>query len=180
MNSTVFASERSPHLGNPPVTLRKLEPIAWRGYRQEVSPSHSCHIERMTLRTEAQAEPNDLITRACFGDFALPFKWCVLPRAATPAFCIAYPNLHRTLGRAALGCSSSMTSGIRMVAIREPPALALYGLLAPNPRLAPGANHFHSGPIVVCSPHVEHWLEHQRVLSRDLGRRCDSDTNCSK
>ena len=70
-------------------TLDTLPRESWRGYQRDIFPEGSWVSEGGMLRTVAEAEPIDLITRQQYRHFELTLEWRVSPVVAIVVCSIA-------------------------------------------------------------------------------------------
>jgi hypothetical protein len=143
---------------------------SWRGYQRATFPAGSWISEGDMLRTVAEAEPIDLITHQQYRHFELTLEWQV-----------ASGGNSGVLHRVSEAMAHSWQSGLEMQLlddarhpdgrIPETTAGALYGLIAPRRKVLRPLGSFNTARLVVCSSHVEHWLNERLVLAYDPNSR---------
>jgi hypothetical protein len=124
-------------------------------------------VEGEMLRTVAEAEPIDLITRQQYRNFTLDLEWR-LARGGNSGI----------LYRVAELLPHTWQSGPEMQLLDdahhpdgqtpETTAGALYGILAPQRHVGCPSGRFHTARLVVCNSQVEHWLNDELVVTYDL------------
>ena len=139
----------------------------WRGYRRDSFPAGSWVYEDGILRTVAEAEHIDLITRQQYQNFELALEWCV-----------ASGGNSGILYRVSEGMPHTWQSGLEMQLLdnaRHPDGQtpetttgALYGVLAPWRQAVRPPGSFNTARLVVCDSQIEHWLNEELVLAYDL------------
>ncbi len=143
----------------------------WRGFRMDGIPS-GWEIENDAIHfappPEGSEEPRaDLMTEAQYGDFELDLEWAVSPGGnsgimfrssedqersyvSAPEFQILDDSLHKD-------GQNPLTSAGSNYALQAP---------GPYPKRPPG--EFNRAQIVVRGPHVEHWLNGEKVVEYEL------------
>jgi hypothetical protein len=122
-----------------------LTPEAWRGYRRATFPAGSWVCEAGMLRTVAEAEPIDLITRQQYRHFELTLEWRVARGGKSGA-----------LYRVTEALPHAWQRGLEMQLLDdahhpdgqmpETAAGALYGLIAPRRTVLPTDRQLQYGP----------------------------------
>jgi hypothetical protein len=140
---------------------------AWRGYQRDAFPAGSWVYEDGMLRTVAQAERIDLITRQQYRNFDLALEWRV-----------ARGGNSGILYRVSEGRTHTWQSGLEMQLLDnerhpdgqtpETTAGALYGIMAPWCQAVQAPDSFNTARLVVRGTQVEHWLNEALVLAYDL------------
>jgi hypothetical protein len=139
----------------------------WRGYRRDTFPAGSWVYEDGMLRTIAEAEHIDLITRQQYQHFELSLEWRV-----------ARGGNSGILYRVCEGMPYTWQSGLEMQLLdndRHPDgqtpetrAGALYGVLALWSQVVQPPETFQTARLVVRNSQVQHWLNEALVLAYDL------------
>jgi type 1 glutamine amidotransferase len=140
--------------------------VGWTGFKRPDVPAGSWKVEQGALISPADQDV-DLATQREFGDFELEFDWRVDPKANSGV-----------IYRVSDAGDATWTSGPEYQVIDDayfgaeaPPlqcAGALYGITAPGPRNLSPVGQFNRGRIVAKGWRVEHWLNGQLLLARDL------------
>jgi hypothetical protein len=148
-------------------TLDTLTPETWRGYQRDTFPDGSWMSEGGMLRTVAEAEPIDLITRQQYRHFELTLEWRV-----------ARGGNSGVLYRVVEALPHAWQSGLEMQLLDdarhpdgqtpETSAGALYGLIAPRGTVLQPIGDFNTARVVVRASHVEHWLNEVLVVAYTL------------
>jgi hypothetical protein len=140
----------------------------WRGYRLNDFPHQSWVIENGVLRALADGPRVSLISPEDFGGFELTVEW-KLPRGGNSGILFRVtedePEPWQSGPEMQLLDDEGHPDGERL----ETSCGALYGLLAPNPRVAPPPDCFHVAHITVHENAVEHWLNGVRVAAYEIG-----------
>jgi hypothetical protein len=122
-----------------------------------------------TVDQSGKVTGGDLVTAASFSDFEFSFQWKLTVSAATG---ILYG------ARAGFGMAPSGYEFQIIDDVHHPDGLkggpirrtgALYGILPPGPNKKLIDNNWNSGAILVHGPHVEHWVNGEKVLEYDFG-----------
>jgi 3-keto-disaccharide hydrolase len=131
-----------------------LTPEAWRGYQRATFPAGSWVCEVGMLRTVAEAEPIDLITRQQYRHFELTLEWRVARGGKSGA-----------LYRVTEALPHAWQRGLEMQLLDdahhpdgqmpEMAAGALYGLIAPRRTVLRPIDSFNTARLVVRASHVE-------------------------
>jgi hypothetical protein len=147
--------------------LDTLTPETWRGYQRDTFPDGSWMNEDGMLRTVAEAEPIDLITRQQYRHFELTLEWRV-----------ARGGNSGVLYRVVEALPHAWQSGLEMQLLDdaghsdgqtpETSAGALYGLIAPRGTVLQPIGGFNTARVVVRASHVEHWLNEVLVVAYTL------------
>ena len=147
--------------------LDTLSRESWRGYQRNTFPKGSWVSEGGMLRTVAEAEPIDLITRQQYQHFELTLEWRV-----------AHGGNSGVLYRVTEALPHAWQSGLEMQLLDdahhpdgqtpETSAGALYGLIAPRQTVLQPVGGFNTARIVVRASHVEHWLNDVLVVAYTL------------
>ena len=148
-------------------TLDTLPRESWRGYQRDIFPEGNWVSEGGMLRTVAEAEPIDLITRQQYRHFELTLEWRV-----------ARGGNSGVLYRVTEALPHAWQSGLEMQLLDdahhpdgqtpETSAGALYGLIAPRQKVLQPHGGFNTVRIVVRASHVEHWLNAVLVVAYTL------------
>jgi hypothetical protein len=144
--------------------LDMLPPELWRGYHRATFPAGSWVCEEGMLRTVAEAEPIDLITRQQYRHFELTLEWR-----------IARGGKSGILYRVTEALPHAWQSGLERQLLDdahhpdgqtpETSAGALYGLIAPRRTVLQPIGRFNTARIVVRASHVEQWLNGVLVVA---------------
>jgi hypothetical protein len=147
--------------------LDTLPPEFWRGYQRATFPAGSWGCEAGMLRTVAEAEPMDLITRQQYRHFELTLEW----RAARG-------GKSGILSRVTEALPHAWQRGLEMQLLDnahhpdgqtpETAAGALYGLIAPRRTVLQPIGSFNTARLVVRASHVEQWLNGVLVVAYTL------------
>jgi Domain of Unknown Function (DUF1080) len=147
--------------------LEPLTPEAWRGYQRTTFPAGSWVCEEGMLRTVAEAEPIDLITRQQYQHFELTLAWRV-----------ARGGKSGILSRVTEALPHAWQRGLDMQLLDdavhpdgqtpETAAGALYGLIAPRRTVLQPIGRFNTARVVVRASHVEQWLNGVLVVAYTL------------
>jgi hypothetical protein len=140
----------------------------WRGYRLRDFPRESWVVEENALRALAGGLRVDLVSEATFGDFELTVEW-KLPAGGNSGVLFRVledqPEPWQSGPEMQLLDNEGHPDGKRP----ETCCGALYGLLAPDPPIAPPSDRFHVARITVRENAVEHWLNGVRVAAYEIG-----------
>ena len=138
---------------------------AWRGYREAKMPAGWTVTEGVLSKT---VSTNDLVTRDEYSDFDLEFEWKLHPggnagvfyRGAEDAEKIYFtaPEYQLLDDAKHPDGKSRLTSAGSDYALYPSPA----GVVKP-------ADQWNSSRIVARGPHVEHWLNGQKLLEYEVG-----------
>lgn len=137
----------------------------WRGYRMQAVPA-GWSVEDGALRKETVAE--DLISREVYGDFDLEFEWRLSSGGNSGIFYRAteeYEHIYWS------GPEYQLLDDARHPDGRNPltSAAAAYGLYPPPRGVVHAAGEWNHSRIIARGPHVEHWLNGQKVVEYELG-----------
>jgi hypothetical protein len=142
-------------------------PALWRGYQCDTFPDGSWVCEDGILRTVAEADPMDLITRQQYRHFELTLEWRV-----------ARGGNSGILSRVTEALPRAWQSGLDMQLLddthhpdgqtAETSAGALYGLIAPRRTVLQPIGSFNTARVVVRASHVEQWLNGVLVVAYTL------------
>ena len=169
------SSARSPSVITMPNTSAQPSPWrslfdgksldAWRGYRSATLPSGWQVANGTFFKTTTTG---DIVTRDQFGDFELEFDWKVDKGGNSGVFYRAteeYEHIYWSATEYQLLDDPNARDGQN----RLTSAGANYGLYpAPLGAVKP-AGEWNSSRIVARGPHVEHWLNGQKLLEYDYG-----------
>ena len=138
----------------------------WRGYRQDTLPSAWAYDAATNTITRTRFG-GDIITRNEYADFEFEIEWKVIPGGnsgifyhATEATEVIYENAPemQVLDNARHNDGrNTLTS-----------AGANYGLDAPARDVSRPAGEWNRARVVVIGPHVEHWLNGEKLLEYTL------------
>jgi len=138
---------------------------AWRGYRQQTVPAGWHVTDGVLSKTESV---NDLITRDQFANFELEFEWMLQPAGNAGVFYrgseeaekiyFTAPEYQLLDDAGHEDGKSRLTSAGSDYALYPSPA----GIVKP-------AKQWNSSRIVARGPHVEHWLNGQKVVEYEAG-----------
>lgn len=142
---------------------------AWRGYAEEAVPAAWQITDEGTLHFDPEAgEGGDLVTRETFGDFELELAWKISDCGNSGLFY-----------RGALGNDAIWQTAPEMQILddtchpdaRYPShrAGANYDLYMATPGVVEPAGAWNEVRIVARGPHVEHWLNGERVVAYEQG-----------
>jgi hypothetical protein len=147
--------------------LEPLTPEAWRGYQRPTFPAGSWVCEEGMLRTVAEVEPIDLITRQPYQHFELTLEWRV-----------ARGGKSGILSRVTEALPHAWQRGLDMQLLDdavhpdgqtpETAAGALYRLIAPRRTVLQPLGRFNTACVVVRASHVEQWLNGVLVVAYTL------------
>jgi 3-keto-disaccharide hydrolase len=146
--------------------LDTLTPALWRGSQRDTFPGGSWVCEEDMLRTVAEADPMDLITRQQYRHFELTLEWRVVRGNSGILYRVTEALPH------------AWQSGLDMQLLDdahhpdgqtpETSAGALYGLIAPRRPVLRPLGDFNTARIVVRASHVEQWLNGVLVVAYTL------------
>jgi hypothetical protein len=141
-----------------------LTPALWRGYQRATFPAGSWVHEEGLLRTVAEAEPIDLITRQQYRHFALTLEWRVA-RGGNSG--ILYRVTEALLHAWQSGLEMQLLDDVHHPDGQTPEtsAGALYGLIAPRRTVLRPLGSFNTARVVVRASHVEQWLNGVLVVA---------------
>jgi len=138
---------------------------AWRGYREAKVPAGWHVADGVLSKTESV---NDLVTRDQFANFELEFEWMVQPAGNAGVFYRGSEDAEKIYFTAPEyqllddaghpDGKSRLTSAGSDYALYPSPA----GIVKP-------AKEWNSSRIVARGPHVEHWLNGQKVVEYEAG-----------
>jgi hypothetical protein len=138
---------------------------AWRGYREQKVPD-GWHVADGVLSKTGSV--NDLVTRAQYANFELEFDWMVQPAGNAGVFYRGSEDAEKIYFTAPEyqllddagheDGKSRLTSAGSDYALYPSPA----GIVKP-------AKEWNSSRIVARGPHVEHWLNGQKVVEYEAG-----------
>jgi hypothetical protein len=138
---------------------------AWRGYKAQDFPKN-WRFENGVLTKSGSAD--DLITRVQFGDFELAWDWMLAPGGNAGVFYRAseeYDKVYWSATEYQLLDDAKHADGKS----RLTSAGAAYGLYpSPAGAVKPGGE-WNSSRIVARGPHIEHWLNGQKLLEYEVG-----------
>jgi hypothetical protein len=139
----------------------------WRGYQCDTFPAGSWVCEDGVLRTVAEAEHIDLITRQQYRYFELALEWRVASGGNSG---ILYRVSEATPYAWQSGPEMQLLDNDRHPDGQTPEtsAGALYGLIAPRRTVLRPIGDFNTARLVVCDTHVEHWLNGVLVVAYEL------------
>jgi len=136
----------------------------WRGYRIEGMPEGWAVVNGNLTRV---APGGDIITEDQFANFELELEWNVSPGGNSGIFFRATEEADRIYETApemqVLDDSAHADGGNRLTS-----AGANYGLYAAPEGVVKPAGEWNAVRIVVEGPHVEHWLNGQKVVEYEL------------
>lgn len=137
----------------------------WRGFRKPDMPAGWQVVDGALTRT---AEAGDIVTVGEFGSFELAFDWKIAPGGNSGVF------FHVTEDVEAVWHSGPEYQILDNAAHRdglkpETSAGADYALHAAIRDAARPPGTWNQGRIVVNGPHVEHWLNGEKVVEYELG-----------
>jgi hypothetical protein len=137
---------------------------AWRGFQRSDLPSGWQIVDGALTRV---SEGGDIITREQFGDFELELEWNVAPRGNSGI-----------MFRVTEEDSSTYRTGPEMQVLddaghadgksRLTAAGSNYALHAATAGVVKPAGEWNQARLVVRGPHVEHWLNGQKVVEYEL------------
>jgi hypothetical protein len=136
----------------------------WRGYRKEGTPEGWAVVDGNLTRV---GPGGDNITEEQFANFELALEWNVSPGGNSGIFFRATEEADRIFETApemqVLDDSAHADGGNRLTS-----AGANYGLYAAPEGVVKSAGEWNVVRIVVEGPHVEHWLNGQKVVEYEL------------
>lgn len=139
---------------------RNLE--GWRGVRRTTPPATGWVVTNGWLVKVAGQRGGDLISTQRFDNFELSWEWRIPPKANNG---VKYMFLEQR----GVGHEYQMIDDSSLKNPKQQTA-SFYDVLPPRPhvpmKLAPEINH---SRIVVRGPHVEHWLNGEKVLEYECG-----------
>jgi hypothetical protein len=163
--ATVATSMSTSTTVGPAEGWRSLNSLdAWRGYKMQAAPPE-WHATPDGFEKTASTE--DLITRDQFGDFELALDWKLTPGGNAGIFYHATEageKVYETGPEYQLLDDERHPDGKN----RLTSAGADYGLYAPPAGVVKPAGEWNSTRIVIRGPHVEHWLNGQKVVEYEL------------
>lgn len=140
---------------------------AWRGYGQDAVPA-GWRIEDGALHFAPGGEGGDLVTREAYGDFELALEWKIAPCGNSGIFY-----------RGAEGNEYIWESAPEMQVLDDAchpdsqfpshRAGSNYDLHVATPGVVRPAGEWNQVRIVARGPHVEHWLNGQKVVEYEQG-----------
>ena len=136
----------------------------WRGYQEQTMPAGWKVVDGTLTKS---GSPGDIITKDQFGDFELALEWKLSPGGNAGIFFRGteeYDHIYWSGSEYQLLDDALHADGkIRLTAAGA--AYALY----PSPRgIVKPADQWNSTLIVVQGPHVQHWMNGQKLLEYDL------------
>jgi Domain of Unknown Function (DUF1080) len=147
--------------------LDMLTPELWRGSQRNTFPAGSWVCEERMLRTVAEADPMDLITRQQYRHCELTLEWRV-----------ARGGKSGILSRVTEALPHAWQRGLELQLLDdahhpdgqtpETSVGALYGLIAPRRTVLQPIGSFHTARLVVRASHVEQWLHGVLVVAYTL------------
>jgi hypothetical protein len=168
--ATANASGPTPSVAAAPAqegwrTLIDPSMSAWRGYKEEGMPAGWKVTDGVLSKVQST---NDLVTRDEFGDFELVFDWKLHPGGNAGVFYRGnedFEKIYFTAPEYQLlddaghpDGKSRLTSAGSDYALYPSPA----GIVKP-------ADQWNSSRIIARGPHVEHWLNGQKLLQYEAG-----------
>jgi hypothetical protein len=137
---------------------------AWRGYKEDSVPAGWSVVDGMLTKS---ATTGDLFTRDEFGDFELELDWRLAPGGNAGIFYRATEEYDRPYWS---GPEYQLLddAGHRDGRSRLTAAGAAYGLYPAPAGVVKPAGVWNSTRIVARGPHVEHWLNGQKLLEYEL------------
>jgi hypothetical protein len=150
--------------------MRAIETLtieAWRGYQRDTFPAGSWVCVDGTLRTVAEAERIDLVTRQPYRNFVLDLEWRVV-RGGNSGILYRVSEVMPHAWQS--GPEMQLLDDARHPDGRNPEttAGALYGVIAPWRQAVRPPGYFNTARLVVCDSQVEHWLNDALVLAYDF------------
>jgi hypothetical protein len=147
--------------------LDTLTPALWRGYQRDPFPDGSWVCEHGMVRTVAEAEPIDLITRQQYRHFELTLEWRVARGGNSGVLYRVTEALPHAWQR---GLDMQLLDDAHHPDGRTPEtaAGALYGLIAPRRTELRPLGDFNTARLVVRASHVEQWLNGVLVVAYTL------------
>jgi len=159
--NTLFDSERANGIT---LLFDGASTAGWRGYKQQECPAGWKVVDGALTRV---SEAGDIVTLDEYQDFVLDFEWCVAkgsnsgvmyhvtedheaPYETGPEFQILDNQGHKD------GLDPRTSAG------------SDYAMYAPLADVTHPAGEWNSARIVVRGPHVEHWLNGQKVVEYEL------------
>lgn len=137
---------------------------AWRGYKRQDLPSGWQIVDGALTRVSAGG---DIITRDQFGDFELELDWNVAPGGNSGIFFRVTETDSNTYQTGpemqVLDDAKHQDGGSRLTS-----AGANYGLHEAPAGVVKPAGEWNHARLVVRGPHVEHWLNGQKVVEYEL------------
>lgn len=137
---------------------------AWRGYKTPGVPA-GWKVENGEL---SKTKPvGDLVSKEQFGDFELELEWKVGPGGNSGIFIRGnekYDYIYWTAPEMQVLDDARHRDGKN----RLTSAGSAYGLYAPPAGVVKPANEWNAVRIIARGPHVEHWLNGQKVLEYEL------------
>jgi hypothetical protein len=138
---------------------------AWRGYKEQGMPA-GWKVEDGVLSKTASI--NDIVTRDEFENFDLEWEWKIHPGGNAGVFYRGseeFEKIYYTAPEYQLLDDERHPDGKS----RLTSAGADYGLYAARVGVVKPANQWNSSRIVARGPHVEHWLNGQKLLEYETG-----------
>lgn len=158
----VGAADRKPGDWRP--LFDGLTTAGWRGYGQPDFPKQGWNVENGCLHLTDTAGGGDLVTVEQFTDFELEWEWRIVPKGNNG---IKY--LVTETRPAAPGHEYQMIDDAIMPDGKHQTA-SFYDVLPPQTKTRvnpPGT--WNQSRILIHGPHVEHWLNGDKVLTYELG-----------
>ena len=137
---------------------------AWRSYKQQTFAKNWKITDGMLTKT---GSADDLISKDEFGDFELAWDWKLDKSGNAGVFYRAteeYPKVYWSATEYQLLDDANHPDG----KTRLTSAGANYGLYPPTAGVVKPANEWNSSRIIAKGPHVEHWLNGQKVVEYEL------------
>lgn len=137
----------------------------WRGYKQQTMPSGWSIVDGALTKSD-RAE--DIVTRDQYGDFELEFDWKLARGGNAGVFYRATEEFDRVYWSGTeyqlLDDANAPDGRSRLTS-----AGAAYGLYPAPAGVVKPAGEWNTARIVARGPHVEHWLNGQKLLEYEQG-----------
>ena len=137
----------------------------WKGYKTDAVPA-GWKIENGTLAKDAPVA--DIVSKDEFGDFELELEWKIGDASNSGVFYRGTDEFNQIYWSAP---EYQLLDNLNAADNKKDNHLAgsVYDLFAPPKDAARPANEWNQTRIVAKGPHVEHWLNGQKVASYDVG-----------
>ncbi len=140
----------------------------FRAFRREAFPSGSWKIESGQLRTIADGEEIDIITKETYGDFELAFEWKATPGANSGIMYRVSEAFDRSWYT---GPEYQVLDDARHHDGKNPLTAAgsFYALVSADGKTLKPVGQYNTSRIIARGSQIEHWLNGKKVVALELG-----------
>ena len=142
----------------------------WRLYGKETPPGPGWKVEEGILKKLADVRGGDIITTDMFEDFELSWEWRISPAGNNGVKYLVTESRPSAPGHEYQMIDDALNPDGKVGPIRQ--TASFYDVLPPSPqkdKLLKQVGEWNASRIVLRGPHVEHWLNGDKVLKYELG-----------